>query len=72
MFQFPPSALTVYTASDTLKVWQDVPFGNPRFYGCMRLAGAYRSLPRPSSRSEPSHPPGGLGASSNFAYDCPH
>lgn len=35
---------------------QEVPFGNPRFDGCLRLAGAYRSLPRPSSapRAEPS------------------
>ena len=35
-------------------------FGDPRFYGCMRLAGAYRRLPRPSSAPEPSHPPAGL------------
>ncbi len=35
-------------------------FGDPRFDGCMRLAGAYRSLPRPSSAPEPSHPPAGL------------
>ena len=35
---------------------REVPFGNPRFDGCLRLAGAYRSLPRPSSapRAEPS------------------
>ena len=25
------------------------PFGNPRITGCLRLPGAYRSLPRPSS-----------------------
>ena len=29
--------------------WQEVPFGDPRIYGCMRLPGAYRRLPRPSS-----------------------
>ena len=28
---------------------QEVPFGHPMFHGCMRLAWAYRSLPRPSS-----------------------
>ncbi|ALV61733.1 hypothetical protein ADU37_CDS00340 [Thermococcus sp. 2319x1] len=35
---------------------QEVPFGNPRLDGCLRLTGAYRSLPRPSSapRAEPS------------------
>ena len=39
---------------------REVPFGHPRIYGCMRLPGAYRSLPRPSSAPEPSYPPGGL------------
>jgi hypothetical protein len=38
------------------------PFGNPRIKGCMRLPGAYRSLPRPSSPPKPSHPPYGVGA----------
>ena len=35
---------------------QEVPFGDPGFYGCLRLPRAYRSLPRPSSapRAEPS------------------
>ena len=28
------------------------PFGHPRFKACLRLPGAYRSLPRPSSPSE--------------------
>ena len=32
------------------------PFGDPRFAGCMLLAGAYRSLPRPSSVPKPNHP----------------
>gem|GEM_PF-1215252 len=36
------------------------PFGHPGFYGCLRLARAFRSWPRPSSALEPSHPPGGL------------
>ena len=34
----------------------EVPFGNPRFKGCMPLPWAYRSLPRPSSLHKPSHP----------------
>ena len=45
---------------ELIRLQQEVPFGHPRFYGCMRLAGAYRSLPRPSSAPEPSHPPGGV------------
>ena|GEM_PF-5278077 len=39
---------------------QEVPFGDPGFYGCLRLPRAYRRLPRPSSAPEPSHPPSGL------------
>ena len=39
---------------------QEVPFGDPRIKGCMHLPGAYRSLPRPSSAPEPSHPSGGV------------
>ena len=45
---------------------QEVPFGDPGFYGCLRLPRAYRSLPRPSSAPEPSHPPGGLGGSAEY------
>lgn len=45
-----------------LHPWQEVPFGDPGFNGCVRLPRAYRSLPRPSSAPEPSHPPGGVGA----------
>ena len=40
--------------------WQEVPFGDPRINGYMRLPGAYRSLSRPSSAPKPSHPPGGV------------
>jgi hypothetical protein len=40
--------------------WREVPFGHLRIEGCMRLPGAYRSLPRPSSAPEPGHPSGGL------------
>ena len=39
---------------------QDIPFGNPGFYGSMRLPRAFRSLARPSSAPEPSHPPAGI------------
>ena len=35
----------------------EVPFGNPGFIGSMHLPRAYRSLARPSSALEPSHPP---------------
>lgn len=45
-----------------LSIRQEVPFGHLRFKGRMRLAGAYRSLPRPSSALEPSHPPGSIRA----------
>ena len=41
---------------------REVPFGYPRIYGRMRLPGAFRSLPRPSSAPEPSHPPPALFA----------
>ncbi len=47
---------------------QEVPFGDPRIYGRMRLPGAYRSLPRPSSPPEPSHPPGGVFAPSRMQH----
>jgi hypothetical protein len=36
---------------------QEFLFGDPRIEGCLRLPGAYRSLPRPSSAPKPSHPP---------------
>ena len=34
----------------------EVLFGYLRIRDCMRLPGAYRSLPRPSSALKPSHP----------------
>lgn len=48
---------------------QDCPFGNPGFYGSLRLPRAFRSLARPSSAPEPSHPPAGItaGSQSQFA-----
>lgn len=55
MFQFPAFPLRGVNPGVRHKP-REVPFGNPRFDGCLRLAGAYRSLPRPSSapRAEPS------------------
>ena len=38
----------------------EVPFGYLRIEDCVRLPGAYRSLPRPSSAPKPSHPSGGV------------
>ena len=49
-FQFP--ALDILYG-----FYNEVAFGNLRFNGCMHLAEAYRSLPRPSSHVEPSYPP---------------
>ena len=46
IFQFPACALALAGEE----------FGNLGFKGCMRLPRAYRSLPRPSSHPEPSHP----------------
>ena len=37
---------------------QEVPFGDLRITGSMRLPAAFRSLARPSSAPEPSHSPG--------------
>ena len=41
---------------------QDIPFGDPGFHGSLRLPRAFRSLARPSSAPEPSHPPAGITA----------
>ena len=54
MSHFPPLASTrlciqrVMTGHDSRRV---SPFGHPRVEACLRLTGAYRSLPRPSSPS---------------------
>lgn len=47
---------------------QEVPLGYLRIIGSMRLPGAYRSLARPSSALEPSHPLTGLYQL--VFYDC--
>ena len=36
---------------------EEVPLGHPRIKDFMRLPAAYRCLSRPSSASQPSHPP---------------
>jgi hypothetical protein len=47
----------------------EVAFGNPRINRCMLLPEAYRSLPRPSSSSKPSHPPYSVSASDGYIFD---
>lgn len=39
---------------------REIPFGHPRINACLRLPGAFRSLPRPSSAPKPSYPPAGV------------
>ncbi len=51
MFQFPAYACLSAFSKENVLV-----FGNLWFKARMRLAKAYRSLPRPSSRSKPSYP----------------
>lgn len=57
MFHFPAFPLLTERLGFTQA---GVPFGHPGFHGYLRLARAYRSLSRPSSAPEPSHPPGGV------------
>ena len=58
MFQFPPCSFASFGGEL---------FGNPRFNGCLRLPWAYRSLLRPSSLPEPSHPLNGILTALVFA-----
>ena len=44
----------------------EVTFGHRRFYCCMRIAAAYRRLPRPSSAPKPRDPPPCVRVSSIF------
>ena len=46
---------------------RETSFGNPEIDGRMHLPQAYRSLPRPSSLSKPSHPPTGVVAPAFFS-----
>ena len=50
--------------------WQEFPFGDPGFNGCLRLPQAYRRLPRPSSAPKPSHPPSGFLPRSGAGLVC--
>jgi hypothetical protein len=43
-------------------VYREISFGNPGINGRMHLPQAYRSLPRPSSLTKPSHSPTGVFA----------
>ena len=58
-FQFPALLLLAECIGE-------VAFGNLGFKGCMHLAQAYRSLPRPSSSIEPSCSPNSGTFSTNF------
>ena len=48
MVHFPWFAFALRQISTLSGRWV-TPFGNPRLTGCLRLPGAFRSLPRPSS-----------------------
>ena len=55
MFQFPQFAFArLWIRPATIPHDRDrvAPFGNPRIDVCVRLPGAYRSLPRPSSPAD--------------------
>ena len=47
---------------------QEFPLGDPGLKGSLRLPRAYRSLARPSSVLEPSHPPDGTATPKTLAY----
>ena len=61
-FQFPALLLLA-------ECYDEVVFGNPGFKGCMHLAQAYRSLPRPSSAIKPSCPSDSGTFHLNYAKD---
>lgn len=65
MFQFAGFLLAKQVTHIT--ACQEVSFGNPWILACVRLPMAYRSLPRPSSASEPSHPPNSVVAYSGVS-----
>ena len=60
MFQFRGFSLLTECGPLPKEDPRELSFGDPRFKGGLRLAGAYRSLPRPSSTLELSHPLGGV------------
>ena len=70
MFQFPSFPILTDRTPEGV---QEVPLGNLRIKGSLRLPGAYRSLARPSSAPEPSHPPNSeiaTGVLLNTHPDC--
>ncbi len=58
MFQFPAFPIATRTRQSQC----GFRLGDPEFVAFVRLPRAYRSLARPSSALEPSHPPGGIVA----------
>ncbi len=60
MFQF--AGLLLAKQVTHITACREVSFGDPRILACVRLPVAYHSLPRPSSASEPSHPPNSVVA----------
>ena len=66
----PPGRPGVSRSPEGVTLRREVPFGDPGFDGRLRLPRAYRSLPRPSSAPEPSHPPGGMAPTSPGAGWC--
>ena len=69
MFPFPRFTFPKGTGKNPKAFSYEVAFGNPRFNRCMLLPEAYRSLPRPSSSSKPSHPPNSVSASDDYIID---
>jgi hypothetical protein len=54
--------------SQSMGVYRETSFGHPGVVGRMHLTQAYRSLPRPSSLTKPSHPPIGVFAPVQFNF----
>lgn len=73
LISFPAPTKMFQSGAFPIQEWidarrhQDFPLGHPRFQGSLHLPEAYRSLARPSSASEPSHPPDGIVASISLA-----
>ena len=66
MFQFPRFASTI-KVDDSPSDCRVAPFGNLRIKGRLRLPGAFRSLPRPSSPSRAT----GIRRAPFHAFACP-
>ena len=66
MFQFPWFA-SIMKMDDSPSDCRVAPFGNLRIKGRLRLPGAFRSLPRPSSPSRAT----GIRRAPFHAFACP-